>query len=229
MPEKPPSELPIDEIPRHPERRSGMVRIVNVSAEQEEACRDVFAELLRDQPTESFERKKTPAEREVIVTILKSMPEFVRAYGGQPVEEISETNFHIVDTVSLSEDQQRALLGTDVAGFYDFSNQRVLVLPDEHSLLTTAQRLAHEALHLQSFLSFSAESTPSSVQNDKTMLHLRRIGLSVFNDEHTKRFFRDLDEAMIEELTARFDARYFSAAPVLAPELEQREQMRNRI
>jgi hypothetical protein len=102
----------------------------------------------------------------------------------------------------------------------------VIVLPEKDSLLTTAQRIVHEVVHVESFLSFTADARPQLGQPEKTILHPRRIGLGVFNDEQTKRFFRDLDEAIIEELTVRFDARHFSAIPALAPEIERRAEFR---
>ena len=203
-----------------------MVRVVNVSCERESRAKEVLATLLREQRVESFEREKNPAEREAIAAIIRSMPEFVRAYGGHPVDGLSEDNFHIVNENLLSENQQNAVLGTDVAGLYDFENQRILVLPEEHSLLTSIQRMVHETLHLESFLSFTAEEEPPT---GKTLLHVRRIGLGVFNDEHTKRFFRDLDEAVIEELVARFDTRYFSQITALTPELERRAEMTSQL
>ncbi len=163
---------------------------------------------------------------EIITRILASMPEFVSSYGGRAVTGLTEANFHIIDSRRLSEDGQEAILGAGVAGLYDFDRQRLLVLPDERSQLTTAQRMVHETLHLESFLSFTADDISVTGQSNKVLLRPRRIGLSVFNDAYTKRFFRGIDEAVIEELTARFDARYFSLIPSLATEIERREEMR---
>jgi len=105
----------------------------------------------------------------------------------------------------------------------------MIVLPDKDSLLTTAQRTVHEVLHMESFLSFTAEAGSAVGQPEKTVLYIRRIGLGVFNSEQTERFFRDLDEAMIEELSARFDAHYLSKIPALASDVERRADFRETV
>ncbi|MHB1956170.1 MAG: hypothetical protein ACYCOU_20770 [Sulfobacillus sp.] len=230
MPEKLPGNQFQEESPDPTERRSGLSRIVNLDPKQEKAGHELFAALLKDQQFESYEREKTPQEREVIRGILRSIPEFVRAYGGRPIDQLSEANIHLVDETLVPEQRRKALLeDDDVAGLYDFRLQRAVVLPDKRSLLTTAQRTVHEVLHMESFLSFTAEQSPGANQPGKTALHLRRIGFGVFNNEQTKRFFRDLDEAMIEELAARFDARYLPGIPALAEELRRRAAFRNEV
>lgn len=226
MSERTPAEHSPEELSTAPERRSGLLRITNIDPEGENAAREAFAALLKDQHFEAYEREKSAAEGEVITGILRSMPEFVRDYGGQPVEHLSEANVHLVDEASFPEKQREGLLEDDVAGRYDFASQRVIVLPDKDSLLTTAQRTVHEVLHIESLLSFTAKAGSAMGQPGKTVLHLRRIGLGVFNSEHTKRFFRDLDEAMVEELAARFDARYFSKIPALTSDIARRADFR---
>jgi len=186
--------------------------------------KEMFAALLKDQSPEPHEREKSPAERKVIMGILRCLPEFIRAYGGRPIDGLSETTIHLVDEVAVSGKRGESFLEDDVAGRYDFARQRVIVLPDMDSLLTTAHRVIHELLHMESFLSFSAEAEAIPHQPAKTNLHPRRIGLSVFNHAQTKRFFRDLDEATVEELTARFDSRYLANIPELAAELRRRAE-----
>ena len=202
------------------------MRIINVSPEKEKAGRDALANILRNQTIESFEREKNQAEQEIIMRILMSMPDFVSSYGGRAVTGLAEPNFHIIDANLLPRDHQEVVLGADVAGLYDISHQRLLILSDGRSLLTTAQRMVHETLHLESFLSFTAEDGSSMGQAGKVLLRPRRIGISVFNQEHTKRFFRGIDEAVIEELTARFDAQYFALIPGLDAEVKRREEVR---
>lgn len=189
----------------------------------------MFAELLSDQEHQAFEREPTSAEHEVIAGILDAIPEFVRSYGGRPVEKLSEATLHFVDEARIPEDQTKSMLG-DAAGFYDVRRQRLVVLPDNTSLLTTAQRIVHEVLHMESFLSFTAKPEPSADgEEDKILLHARRLGLSVFDDANAKRFFRDIDEAVIEDLAARFDAHYLTRMPALASEIERRERFREGI
>lgn len=229
MREKPPDNIAGKESSLSPERGSGLVRIANLSSEQEREGLRAFAELLADQEHQAYERKGTPAEREIIAGVLDAMPGFVRDYGGRPVENLSETDVHFVDEARISEEHLKLLLA-GTAGFYDFRRQRLVILPDKTSLLTTAQRIVHEVLHMESFLSLTAETeTDGDGEKDKILLHARRVGLSVFDDAHAKRFFRDIDEAVIEELTARFDVRYLTRIRVLASEIERRGEFRTAI
>lgn len=227
--EKPPGGQLSEENSKGSKRQSGLSRIVNIQSGGEKEGEAVFAALLQDQRFESYERQKSPAELEVVAGVLRSMPEFVRSYGGEPVENLSQANIHFVDETLIPKDGKEAILDDDSAGRYDFRRQRVIVLPDRDSLLTTAQRTVHEVLHMEAFLSFTAAEESTADQQQRTLLHVRRIGLNAFNKDQTKRFFRELDEALIEELTARFDDRYLSDIPSLAPDLERRAQFRRMV
>ncbi len=73
-------------------RSSGLSRIANASLDTERAPMDWFAGIRENQSVESYEREKNPEERQIIAGILRAMPDFVRAYGDNPVEDISEAN-----------------------------------------------------------------------------------------------------------------------------------------
>jgi hypothetical protein len=51
---------------------------VNASPEQEQAAREAFADLLKNRRFESYEREKSPAEREIIAGVLRWTAPFVR-------------------------------------------------------------------------------------------------------------------------------------------------------
>jgi hypothetical protein len=88
-------------------------------------------------------------------------------------------------------------------------------------------------MHFSSFTSFSLlpselpEGAPPIVRAGEKELLVRRIGLNIFDDVNARRFFRDLDEAIIEELTKRFDSRYFGQIVSLSEEYSERKKIRS--
>lgn len=216
------------------EKQSGIERIVNTSPDEEQVLLKYFEEALENQRTDPFEREKNPEESEVIDHVLRCMPEFVREYDGKPLSKLTAANIHIVDTQKLSEEQREAIARADVGAVYDIETQSAIVLPQKDSRLVTAQRIVHELLHFNAFASLTArEESSSDIQPSFNVegkkLYARRIGFGIFDASQKKRFFRDVDEAIIEELSARFDARYFNDIPVLSDELRRRDQMKKKI
>ena len=216
------------------EKQSGIDNISSVSPEEEKALLSHFERALMDQHTDRYERQKNPQENKVIEDILRDMPSFVRSLGGKPARNLTKANVHLIDTEKLSDEQRRAIDTANIGGLYDIETQSAIVLPKQHSSLTTAQRIVHELLHLNAFTSLSAREKPRHdrppiTEVDGTKLYPRRIGFGVFSADQTKRYFRDIDEAIIEELSARFDAQYFPNIPGLAEEIEKRAQMRTRV
>jgi hypothetical protein len=212
-----------------PERQSGIVRILGVSPEQERRLLELFGEKLRNQEFHWYEREKDPEEVEIIESVLSLLPQFVERFGGVPVKAISLEAIHLIDTAKLSADQQEALTKSRELGWYLTGTQEVIVLPDASSHLLTAQRIVHELLHLESFSSFEtsgellgSDDTRELVAEEK--LVPRRIGMSVLDKTASKRYFKDLEEAVIEELVGRFDSEYFAGIESLRTEYELRGQ-----
>ncbi len=216
------------------EKQSGIERIVNTPPAEEESILKHFEEALKNQETDSFEREKNEEEIEVIDYVLNRMPEFIRNYGGRPLRTLTAGNIHLIDTGKLSEEQLEAIARADVGAVYDLETQAAIILPQKDSRLITAQRIVHELLHFNAFTSLTVRKGPSlEVQPSFNVkgkdLYARRIGFGVFDARQSKRFFRDIDEAVIEELSARFDVRYFNDISALSDELKRRDQMRNKM
>jgi len=207
-----------------PTRESGIVRVLSGSPEEEHVALDHFAELLRDQPVSSFERAKTPDELAIVDGLLQHIPEFVTSYGAMPVTGLSAANFHFVDAGRLPNEERDRIAQANIGGLYDFRKQSAAIVPDDRSLLVTTQRVLHELLHFESFTALQA--TPDAAAATGATSVPRRIGFSVFNKAHTRRFFRNFDEAMIEMLAAHFDNKYFTGIPTLTLELDRRKALR---
>ncbi len=149
-----------------------------------------------------------------------------------PVANLGPEHIHIVDESKLSEEQQKLI--QNERGWYLATYQAAFVVPDA-SRLRTAEAIVHELMHFSSFTSLSLlgselpEGTPPAMRAGEERLLVRRIGLNMFDDLNAKRFFRDLDEAVIEDLTKRFDACYFDQTVSLNEEYSEREKIRSQV
>jgi len=190
--------------------------------------------MFKNQEPQSYERDKTPEEQAIISAVLRYLPEFIEEHGGTPVAQMGEDVIHVLDQTKLTKQEQEELAADGVAGGYLFHQQQAMVVPDAHSRLKTAERIVHELMHFESFVSLEVPSSQLSPRDQhgttlrvkETELFPRRIGLSIFDKTHAMRFFRDIDEAVIEELTIRFDRRYFPRIPVLQEEIVSRERFK---
>lgn len=114
------------------------------------------------------------------------------------------------------------------------AHQAAFVVPDA-SRLRPAETIVHDLMHFSSFTSLSLVggelpevAPPPILAGDKALL-VRRIGLNIFNEANTRRFLLDFEEAVIEELTKRFDARYFDQTASVSEEYADREKIRSRV
>jgi hypothetical protein len=205
----------------NPERKSGISRILSDSPEQEAAMAANFETVLRSQEFGSYERLPTPQERAVIEALLPMVREFVESQGGTSVPGITSANIHLLDPERLAPEDREAIDRLNIGGLYDRDRQAVFVLPDD-SLLTTAQRLAHELMHFHSFQSVHSTGPDANASP-------RRMGLSIFDAPLEKRYFRDLDEAIVEELTMRLDSQSFAGLSPLRADIGHRNQLRERL
>jgi hypothetical protein len=189
---------------------------------------EIFGSKLRNQEFRWYEREKKIEEFEMIDAIVRSLPDFVREYGGTPVEGLSPETIHVLDTTKLSSDELNRLGNED--GWYLFHVQEGVVMPDDNSQLLMAQRIVHEILHLESYMSLEvhdnapATTDPHSIAMGGKQVRVRRIGLSIAADYGASLLFHDLDEAIIEELTKRFDEQHFGKIRTLQKEYERRAE-----
>jgi hypothetical protein len=214
-----------------PERQSGVERITNAAPIEEAEILQHFSQLFEYRPPRWFERDKTHSEYEIIGDVLVRIPEFVRDYGGVPVANVTPNSVRFLDASKLTDEQHNTFKGE--RGWYNLPDQTIVIYPTS-SRLRTAEAIVHELMHLNSFASLSLvkdKKYPEElrIQADDNSLAVRRIGLSMFDGSGTIRYFRDLDEAIIEELTRRFDGRYFETIPALHDERAERENMRSRV
>jgi hypothetical protein len=197
------------------EKESGVSRIVGTSEENERLLLRRFKALFEHAPL-SFERQKTADECQIIHGILQLLPSFLKRYGVDALK-VHPDQLHFVDVASLTSDDKRLLRSSEDRGYYFPRTQTILIFP-EGNKLRDAEAIVHELLHVHSFTSYTATG-------DK--LQERRVGLEMISSsEEGPRYFRSLNEAVTEELTMRFDQRYYSRIPVLRRELQDRKRVR---
>lgn len=192
-------------------RESAIFGVVGVGPEEGEIIKESI------KPFVIPEREKTAQEIEIIKGILDKMPDFIRKYNGVPVNTTSE-QIHFIDRKSDDEYVKKALK-EGIDAFFDLKSRQIGVLDTENQLCNS-RLLVHELMHLNSFQSLQLKD------KKKKILCPRRSGLIVHN-KVGHQFFSDIDEAVVEELTDRFDKEYFKSIPQLAKELKQREELRS--
>jgi hypothetical protein len=172
-------------------------RVVGLSDGDEKEIMGRAREQFQHPEKLSFEREKTERERRIIDETLSRLPEFLKQYGLNAVGLTSD-HIHIADEGKLTPEEKKLNRVPDAGGYYMEDQQAVVVFPLENDL-RFMERFVHESLHANSFSSF----TYSPEKGYK----LRRSGF-VIDNEKEDRYFHDLNEGLIEELTKRFDKEY---------------------
>jgi hypothetical protein len=217
-------------------KESPIGRVPNTSPEEEKLILESFKASLENQPFYKVEKEKTPEEKETIQKIIDFVPDFVEKYGGTPLK-ITPEIIHIIDESKLTAEQKQKLQavgggeegGGEVFAWHDLEKWEIVIRPIE-SKLRNAEHFVHELMHMQSFKSLNLERsdnpTKQTFKREGKSLTTRRAGFGIFDKTNEKRYFLDIDEAIIEELTIRFDKEYFKYIPSLQEELRAREEAR---
>lgn len=187
------------------ERETGISKLVGLHPDDEVKLTEIVKGIFQEQKIQQYERPKTKEELETIESILEKMPEFVRRYGGNPVP-LEPKHIHFLDANKMPPLEPNAI--TAESGFYSTRDQLIGVV-DRNNPLLNARNIVHETLHFNSFLSVGIGKDCSS--------SVRRLGFEIKTyDEEI--LFKTLNEAVIEELTARFHKEYFNSIPNLPKE-----------
>lgn len=179
-------------------RESGIVEIKGDDKSKKAKILEHFESKFSEQDIKKFEREKTQEELELIREVNEKMMEFVERYGGAYLE-IKPENIHIID---LDTSEQLTY-----PGHYNPANQEIiLTLTSKIPKLMVANLLVHEMIHFNSFQSVIIE--------EAEQIRHRRVGLDValYKDgKMVDSLFRDLNEAVTEELTKKFDFNFFGS------------------
>lgn len=180
-------------------RESGFIEIKGGEDSEKEEVLEFYKSAFDEQELKNFEREKTVEELKLIEQVNEKMKVFVERYGGQYLE-IKPDNIHIIDADKSSKNKI-------YAGHYNpYRQEVVLTISSDIVPLELANLLIHEILHFNSFQSAILDKA------DENVLKHQRAGLDVLKyhgNEISEALFRDLNEAVNEELTKRFDKEFF--------------------
>jgi len=221
------SEKPLqseDLLPEEAKRETGVSRLVGFSGQEEKAvlasAKEVFEHQVDKRILEGevqlFEREKTQEEIQMISSLLSKMPEFIQKYGGD-FPPVTVAHIHILDREKLSEEFLKRAEDSDEGGAH-VPAQQFAYIYDDGNFLKNAHKIVHELMHFSSFQSF--EKAQKEFQ-----ARIRRTGFEVHNNKNDDKevYFTDINEAIIEELTKRFDKEFFSTIPQLEKEIQARK------
>lgn len=209
-------------------RESGIVEIKGGTDQDKKDALDHFKLKFEDQGVSQKTREKTSKELEFIRELNKAMGEFVTEFGGVPIE-VRPENIHIVDYSKLNKKSQKAVENYSYAAFYNPTEQAIVILlSSDIPKLYFARVLAHEIMHFNSY-----QTAVIREKSDKsgTSLQPKRVGLNAYKDENISQgsLFRDLDEAVTEELVKRFDKRFFEKLAYTSEAVQKRNKFREEL
>ncbi len=208
------------EHPKNPEeKQSAISRFVGLSEAEEDSIFENARKIFQKQEKLPIEREKTEKELEIIRNVLAQLPEFLNQYGIDSLHFAPE-HVHISDKSSLSEEQKNSFgISEESGGFYMEDRQGMVAFASTDDL-HFAERIGHESLHGNSFISFTTSKDGKST--------LRRVGLTIL-DENGRRYFHNLNEALTEELAMRFDKEYSDKMLALSEAVKKRMEFVNLI
>ena len=214
-------------------KESGVSRIVGLSNEAEDGILEYFKEKFSE--NKSFDECEIEHSAELDSVIEKVniyLKEFVKEYGGELVY-IPPGNIHVIDKSKLPPDSEFLLKSMErVTGFFRSKTQSISMLIEyaKKHKLAFAKCLVHEMMHLNSFCSFqkTAKNDEKNCemvlsmefdngQTNEVAIGVRRSGFSI-RMKNGEEYFELLNESVIEELTKRFNQKYFSQISELTEE-----------
>lgn len=203
-------------------RESGIVEIKGGNESERTEALDHFELKFKNQEVGKYAREKTPEELKFIQELNDQMERFIAEFGGTALE-IKPDNIHIVDYGKLNQQRRKAVAGYSFAAYYSPMDQGIgVLLSDNTPRLIFARVLVHEMMHFNSFQSVIIRKESS--ESDGT-LKPKRTGLNAYPyKEDSYSLFRDIDEAVTEELVKRFDKRFFDTLTYTAEDAQKRNK-----
>lgn len=131
------------------------------------------------------ERRKTPAESEILALVNAKSDEIRRHYG-LPDFDIPEKNIHVI--------RAKKWTAKDDAGCF-FPLTQAIRIPEEPTRLGFMKTALHEMIHFKSY---------ASLQESGYDINEYRMGLVTHKRDGDREFFRNINEAVTEELARRY-------------------------
>lgn len=208
-------------------RESGIVEVKGGDESERVETLDHFKLKFESQEVSRYAREKTPEELEFIEELNYQMKNFIADFGGTPLE-LKSDNIHIVDYGKLNKKHRKDVAGYSFAAYYSPMDQGISILLSENTpKLIFARVLVHEIMHFNSFQSVIIRE--DSAKPDKTLTP-KRTGLNAYPyQEDSCSLFRDIDEAVTEELVKRFDKKFFETLTYTAEDAQKRNKFKEEL
>ncbi|NTV44707.1 MAG: hypothetical protein HGA67_03355 [Candidatus Yonathbacteria bacterium] len=217
-------------------KESGINRVVGFESEKEADILEYFKERFETNSLEDIEKEKTPEETILINRVHEDMAEFLQYYGVEAID-IPLNNIHILDKSKLTKEELKKIQerAETESGVYSSDKQAIGVMKDyEENKLSFLQAVVHEELHLQGFYSYQKslhEGAGITLKkgDDLVDMNIRRSGFAIGTKDGNTQFFHNVNEAIIVELTIRFEEKYLTQYPELEFEIEARDKYREHV
>lgn len=210
MTEKPPQ-------PEQEKRDSTITKFIGSNLERNEKMRKLYEMKFRSDYIDPAEREKTEEEKKFLEDTNRLMAEFIKRYGGNPIE--MPTNLiRFIDWSKLSVDQAQIFATAFKDGFFCLDTQGVAIFSNtsltHQNRIGLANDINHELIHANSFQSIIVNpNRDGSTRNE-------RVGL----DMGKRRLFKDLNEAVTAELNKRFHNEFLKDIEFTAEEFKKLKQ-----
>jgi len=203
------------------EKKSSIERVVGASKEQQEDIKKIHAQQFEKQDIEklrAIEFDKTPEQIKIIDLINEETNKLLAKYN-LPEFDIPSNNVHLVD-----EKAYRELNPLEEDKFTRFSPayQAVFTSKSQPKFIF-AERIYHEFIHFKSY-----QAMQRIFKNEQEFYELYRAGFILYSRDGEREYFRNLNEAVTEELTKRFYFQQLKNEPSFEKEVGEVEQIREK-
>lgn len=216
----------------HNARESGIVRILGVDEDREKELLKIYKDRFdEDNGPHDSELEHSPELDQLIRNVNIYLQDFLKLYQVESVF-LEPKHVQLIDVSKITETQEERLAEEDSRiGVYHIFSQKIILLQNytPGQRIAFAHTLVHEMMHFNS-VQYLEEVESKDGEPER---YIRRQGFNVFGVEsvngETGFLFNNLDEAVVEELTIRFEKSYFSRLEQLEEEYVSREKMKDEI
>lgn len=171
--------------------------------QKEERFNDQAFETLKDK-----EQEKTPEEIEIIGLVNNITNEIRQKYGLEKFN-IPPDNIHVIEEDKWIKEGYNAIFN---------SMLQAVVMREQPARLIFAKKVLHEMIHFKSYGAWQV------TQGENPELDMYRVGFTVYTRDGEKGYFKNLNEALTEEMAKKYAAKLFNS-PIFAQELKQTKEI----
>jgi hypothetical protein len=157
---------------------------------------------------EGKEREKTDEELAILSLVNEATNELRQTYGLTDFD-VPSKNIHVIKREKWPKEEG--------AAFYN-SMMQAIAVKEEHAKIVFLKNILHEMIHLKSYGSMQITA------NENPQEHEYRLGLTVTKRDGSQLFFRNINEAVVEELTILLFSK-LCEHPIFSEEVKQTSEI----